>query len=61
MIRYPERFHASDTPGAHHYGGIEPNYLEERRAHASPQVHHVGGARVARPMFDFTALAAVLR
>lgn len=61
MIRFPERFHASVTPGAHHYGGVEPNYLEERRAHVSAQVHHVGGAREPRPAFDFTALVAVLR
>jgi hypothetical protein len=60
VIRFPERFHASVTPGAHLIG-IEPNYLESpptRRAKDRPNAAPVprGG-----PHFDFSALVAVLR
>lgn len=62
MIRFPERFHASVTPGAHLIG-VEPNYLEDP-PRATPRVNHVSSStqsgNIRRPVFDFSALAAVL-
>jgi hypothetical protein len=59
MIRFPERFHASETPNAKNIG-VEPNYLEDERARRSRQVQHVPGPRHT-PHFDFTALSAALK
>ena len=58
MIRFPERFHASETPDAKEIG-VEPNYLEDERAHQSRQVQHV--SRPRHPHFTFDALAAALK
>lgn len=60
MIRFPERFHASKTPGA---GQIEPNYLEpEARTSDVPPAHRRNAKTPGAigPRFDFTALTAVL-
>lgn len=57
MIRFPERYHASDTPGEH-VVCEEPNYREDHRASKSDAHAHHKGRR--REHFDFTALAAAL-
>lgn len=62
MIRFPERFHASQTPQAS-FIGVEPNYLEEPPAtpEQQRQRRNVRGApALDAPRFDFTAINAVL-
>ncbi len=59
MIRFPNRFHASETPSATEIG-VEPNYLEDVRARVSSQVQHVKQRANGKQHFDFTALAAAL-
>lgn len=61
MIRFPERFHASETPGAQEIG-VEPNYRESPNHQRGTQVQHVSSnAKHDRKRFDFAALVAALR
>lgn len=60
MIRFPERFHASVTPGSH-IVGVEPNYREQRsRAHGNQASRVSANAKHGRPVFDFAALLAAM-
>lgn len=60
MIRYPNRFHASETPFA--VGGVEENYREDesRKAEKRHERRNAETPGVRGPRFDFTAINAVL-
>ena len=49
MIRFPNRFHASETPGA---GQIEPYYQSERQQPSRHHARQVVGAKSQTFTFD---------
>lgn len=60
MIRFPERFHASDSP-VPVSPVIEPNYREEKRADIRPHAHGAEHRGKRREHFDFAALVKAFR